>query len=175
VNEKLPSREQLVNLLLENGCSSRVVGHCKAVADLAIELAEALKKKGLNVDVKLVEAGALLHDVGRSKTHTINHLIEGVRIAELVGLPSSVVSIIKRHVGGGVTPEEAAKLGWPKDDYLPSSLEEKIVCYADKLIEGSNRVPIQVTIDQLATLNNGAAERVKKLHQEITTLIGDPR
>lgn len=133
-----------------------------------------MKKKGLNVDVKLVEAGALLHDIGRSRTHTINHLIEGVKIAESASLPNSVVSIIKRHVGGGVTPEEAAKLGWPKDDYVPVSLEEKIVCYADKLIEGSNRVPIQVTTDQLSTLNNGAAERVKKLHEEIIALIGDP-
>ena len=174
MNEKLPSREQSVNLLFENGCSPNVVRHCKAVADLAIELSKTLKKKGRNIDVKLVEAGALLHDIGRSRTHTINHLIEGVRIAESAGLPNSVVLIIKRHVGGGVTPEEAAKLGWPKDDYVPGSLEEKIVCYADKLIEGSNRVPIQVTIDQLSMLNNGAAERVKKLHEEITALMDDP-
>jgi uncharacterized protein len=174
VNEKLPSREQAVNFLLENGCSLNVVRHCKAVADLAIELAKTLQQKGLNVDVKLVEAGALIHDVGRSRTHTVNHLIEGVKIAESAGLPDSVVSIIKRHVGGGVTLEEAKRLGWPKDDYVPVAIEEKIVCYADKLIEGSNRVPIQLTIDQLSTLNNGAAERLKKLHEEITALIGDP-
>jgi uncharacterized protein len=174
VNEKLPSREQAVSFLLENGCSSSVIRHCNAVAELAVELAQILRRKGLDVNVRLVEAGALLHDVGRSRTHTVNHVIAGVEIARSAGLSPSLVSIIKKHVGGGITAEEAEKLRWPKDNYMPLTLEEKIVCYADKLVEGSSRVTIQVTIDQLSrSLNNGAAERVEKLHEEITGLIGD--
>ncbi len=174
MNEKLPSREQAISLLIENGCSQSVVRHCIAVADLAIEIAAKLQLRKSKLDIKLVEVGALLHDIGRSKTHTVNHLIAGVEIACSKGLPESIVSIIKRHVGGGITPEEAKKLGWPNDNYVPTSLEEKIVCYADKLIEGSKRVPIEITLDQLATLNNGAAERVRKLRREITALVGAP-
>jgi uncharacterized protein len=85
-----------------------------------------------------------------------------------------VISIIKRHVGGGITVSEAKKLGWPEDVYVPVTLEEKIVSYADKLIENSKRVPIERTIEKLSKeLKAEAAGRVRKLYDEITNLIGD--
>ena len=175
MSEKLPSREQALQLLYENGCSIRVVNHCRTVAKLALETAEALKKKGLNVDLELVEAGALLHDIGRSKTHSVNHAIEGAEIAGKAGLPKPVVSIIKRHIGGGITANEAKALGWPNDDiYVPETLEEKIVSYADKLIENGKRVPVDRAIEQLYRESKPeAAERVRKLHEEIAALVGD--
>jgi uncharacterized protein len=175
VSEKLPSREQAIQLLYESGCSARVIKHCEAVAKLAVETAETLQKKGLDVDVALVEIGALLHDVGRSKTHTVHHAIAGAKIAKSAGLPAPVVSILKRHVGGGITAEEAKKLGWPTQDvYIPLTLEEKIVSYADKLIASGKRVPVERTIEQLAReAKPEAARRVRKLHEEIAELIGD--
>jgi uncharacterized protein len=174
VSEELPSREQALQLLFENGCSTKVINHCKAVTKLALETANILKGKGLKINSELVEAGALLHDIGRSKTHTVNHAVVGAEIAEAAGLPDSVVSIIKRHVGGGITPREAEKLGWPKDVYVPLTLEEKIVSYADKLIENSKRAPIEITIEKLdGELKHEAAERVRKLYAEITCLMDD--
>jgi uncharacterized protein len=174
VSEKLPSREQALKLLHESKCSVKVIKHCRAVTKLALEIAEACREKGLNIDLELVEIGALLHDVGRSKTHTVNHAVVGVEIAKSAGLPEPVTSIIKTHVGGGITVSEAEKLGWPKDVYVPITLEEKIVSYADKLIEGSKRVPIEITIKKLSReLKGDAAERVRKLHEEITGLVGD--
>jgi uncharacterized protein len=151
-----------------------VINHCKAVAMLALVTANILKGKGLKVDSKLVEIGSLLHDIGRSKTHTVDHAIVGAEIASSVGLPVSVISILKRHVGGGITNCEAENLGWPKDIYVPLTIEEKIVSYADKLIEDSKRVTIKVTIEKLSReAKCDAAERVRKLHKEITALIGD--
>jgi uncharacterized protein len=174
VSEKLPSREQALQLLRESQCSVKVIKHCKAVAKLALETAEACKEKGLNVDLELVEIGALLHDIGRSKTHTVHHAIVGAEISASAGLPEPVISIIKRHIGGGITTSEAEKLGWPKDVYVPMTLEEKIVSYADKLIEDSKRVPIEIAIEKLAKeRKQDAAERVRKLHEEIAKLIGD--
>ena len=174
MSEKLPSREQALKLLHESKCSVKVIKHCRAVTKLALEIAEACREKGLNIDLELVEIGALLHDVGRSKTHTVNHAVVGVEIAKSAGLPEPVISIIKTHVGGGITVSDAEKLGWPKDVYVPITLEEKIVSYADKLIEGSKRVPIEITIEKLSReLKGDAAERVRKLHEEITGLVGD--
>jgi uncharacterized protein len=145
------------------------------VAKLALETAEALKKKGLTVDLELVEIGALLHDIGRSRTYSVNHAIEGARIAESAALPKTVISIIKRHVGGGITASEAKTLGWPSDDsYIPLTLEEKTVSFADKLIEGSKRVPVELAIERLSREGMpDAEERVRKLHDEIAALIGD--
>jgi uncharacterized protein len=174
VSETLPSREQALQLLRENQCSEKVINHCKAVTELALETANILEERGLKIDFAIVEIGALLHDLGRSKTHTVHHAVVGAEIAKSAGLPDSVVSIIKRHVGGGISASEAEKLGWPKDVYVPITLEEKIVSYADKLIENSERAPIDVTIEKLSGERKyDAAERVRKLYEEITGLIGD--
>ena len=176
MSNPLPLREQAIEILRRKKCSPQVITHCKAVADLSLEIASQLQKKGVNVDLKLVETGALLHDIGRSKTNAVDHGLVGGQIAESEGLPELVVRIIKRHVGGGIITEEAALFGWPLDVYVPISLEEKIVSYADKLLDNSRRrrVPIEVEIDRLqAKGHKDAAERVRKLHEEITTLLGN--
>jgi uncharacterized protein len=174
VSNQLPTREQALELLKEAGCSPKVVTHCKAVSKLAVEIAQTLQKKGLKVDVDLVRAGGLLHDLGRAKTHSVNHVVAGVEIARAKGLPESIVAIISRHMGGGLTAAEAKKLGWPEGIYFPASLEEKIVSYADKLIGTSERVPIEETVNHLRRVNlNDAANRVLQIHNEITHLIGD--
>jgi len=174
VSEKLPSREQALNFLRESGCSQNVIKHCEAVAELALEIAKKCVEKGLKVNLELVEIGALLHDIGRAKTHSVHHAVAGAQIAKTLGLPEPVIAIIKRHVGGGITAEEAKKLGWPKDVYAPQTIEEKIVAYADKLIEGSKRVPIEETIEKFSQeLPPQAVARVKRLHREMLALIGD--
>jgi len=174
VSDKLPSREQALQFLCQSGCRENVIKHCEAVAKLAVEIAEACRENGIEVNVELVETGALLHDIGRSKTHSVHHAVVGAEIATSLGLPQPVISIIKRHVGGGITAEEAKKLGWPKDVYIPKTIEEKIVSYADKLIESSQRVPIERTIENFSKkLPPSSVARIRRLHNEMQTLIGD--
>ena len=145
-----------------------------AVTKLALEIADLLMAKGITIDLKLLEIGALLHDIGRSATHTVQHAVIGAEIAKSASLPDSVISIIRRHVGGGITTSEAENLGWPKGVYVPVTIEEKVVCYADKLIENGERVPIEVTIRKLSKeMKYEAAEGVRELHDEMTGLIGD--
>jgi uncharacterized protein len=176
VNKELPSSQEALKLLFEGGCSNKVVKHCKAVSALAVKFAQACKGKGLTVDVDLVEVGALLHDIGRSKTHDVSHAVVGVEIAKSLNLPQSVISIIECHIGGGISAEEAEKLGLPVKDYFPVTLEEKLVAYADKLIKGSRVVPIERTIEQFSrTLGDDhpAIDRIIRLHEELFPLIGD--
>ncbi len=172
--ERLPSRKMALKLLSEVGCSRSVIKHCEAVAAVATEIAEAGRKRGLTVDIQLVEIGALLHDIGRSKTHSVHHAIAGVEIARSLNLPESLVSIIERHVGGGVTAKEAERIGWQPRSYVPQTLEEKIVSYADLLIEHSRRVSIEKTIKRFSKeLPPSSIEGMRRLHEEITSLIGD--
>jgi uncharacterized protein len=174
VSSGLPSREQAIELLRKSNCPPQVIRHCIAVADLAVETAIKLEDRGLKIDIALVEAGALLHDLGRSKNHTIDHAIVGVEIAQSLNLPESIVRIIKRHVGAGISVKEAQSLGWPKDIYSPQTLEEKIVCYADKLMDHGRRKPIEAEIEKLKKENKvEAAERVRKLYEEIIMLLGN--
>ena len=173
MNKELPSREQAIELLRKNSCPPKIINHCEAVAKLAVETAGKLEKKGLKVNLNLVEAGALLHDIGRSKSHAVNHGVVGAKIVESEGFPEELVNVIKRHVGGGITAQEAEKFGWPKDIYEPVTLEDKIVSYSDKLIDGSKRVPIDREFERLLVEHKDAAEKVKKIHEEITRLLGD--
>lgn len=174
MSSQLPSREQAIELLHTTKCPPQVVRHCVAVADLAVETANRLKDKGLKIDVNLVEAGALLHDLGRSKSHTVDHALIGAEIATSLDMPELVVRIIKRHVGAGISSEEAAKLGWPNDIYVPETLDEKVVCYADKLIDHGKKMPIETEIRKLQKENKlEAAQRVRKLYQEISALLSN--
>jgi uncharacterized protein len=174
VSEKLPTREEAFQYLRQSGCRQNVIRHVEAVCELACEIADACREKSYRVDMKLVEIGALLHDIGRGRTHSVHHAVIGADIARSLGLPERVVSIIKKHVGGGITARDAKKLGWPKDVYVPQALEEKIVCYSDKLIEGSRRVPIEQTIAKLSLdLPPTAIERLWRLHEEMMSLVGD--
>lgn len=173
MNSWLPSREQAIELLHKNKCPQTVVDHCIAVANFAVEIATKLESKGFKVNPQLVEAGAFLHDIGRSKSHSVNHGLVGAEIVESEGFPKEIANIVRRHVGGGITAEEAERFGWPKDVYMPQTMEEKIVSYADKRIDKEKRVPIDLEINKLSVEHKEAAERVKKLNEEITNLLGN--
>ena len=141
-----------------------------------MRIANVYKSKGYKVDLKLVEAGALLHDIGRSQTHSIEHGAVGGQIARRLGMPMELAHVIERHVGAGLTPDEARRNNLPRGNYVPETLEEKIVCYADKLIEGSHEVGIESTINGFAEElgpDHPAIKRLKDLHREMTAVLGE--
>lgn len=170
MSKRLPSEEAAKSLLEQAGCSMKVVNHCVAVADFAAEIAEACRKKGLKVDVELVRIGALLHDIGRAKTHGVDHGVVGGQIAREFNLPDELVFIVERHVGSGITEREAKRLGFPARSYVPKSLEERIVAYADKLIEGSRRLPVETVVKKFRrdkSIPEAAVERLLQWHEEL--------
>ena len=162
----IPDPEKCIKLLRSSGCSERVIRHCKAVRDVAVRITNKA-----NADIELVEASALLHDIGRAKTHGIRHAVEGARIGRKLGLSENIVKIIERHIGAGLPAEEAKKLGLPAKDYIPQTLEEKIICHADNLIDNCKRQPIEHEIER--ALNEGYktyADRLIKLHKELSDI-----
>jgi uncharacterized protein (TIGR00295 family) len=163
---KLPTRDECIALLEESGCSEGVVRHCIAVSDLAVRIA-----KRCGADVDLVEAGSLLHDLGRCKSHGLDHAVIGVELAKSRKLPESVVRIIERHIGGGITKAEAKKLGLPEKDYIPKTLEEKVVSHADKLIANSRRVTVKEAVGRFVRDGlTDSALRILKNHEELSAL-----
>jgi len=173
---KLPTRAEAIDILVKTGCAKRVIDHCKTVAKFSVKVAKAFQGKNVDINIQLVEISGLLHDIGRSKTHTVDHGFIGGEIARSLDLPQSVVKAIERHVGGGIPKEEAKRLGWPARSYLPLAWEEKIVCYADKRVEGMRTVPIRQALGSyVARLgrNHPAIDRIKKLHEEIVAMVGE--
>jgi len=105
------------------------------------ELSLRKDKKEVNkIDMDLVLAGAMLHDIGRFKCppnskDSIRHGIEGYNILMGEGL-SDLAQIAKNHIGFGIKKSDIIMLGLnlPKQDFIPTTIEEKIVCFADKLV-----------------------------------------
>ena len=156
------------------GAPSHVIEHCINVTRIALRIGSQLIFRGHEVDMRLVEAGALLHDIGRSRTHEIDHAIVGAEIAKEMGLPEMLVNVIEVHVGAGIPADEAVELGLPEKHYFAETLEEKIVAYADKLIMGRREVPFQATVDSFATklgVDHPSIDRLWTLHNEMSDLI----
>ena len=164
----IPTAKECINYLKMSGCSDEVIRHCRAVRNIAIRIA-----KMANADLTLVEAGALLHDIGRSKTHDIRHAVEGAKIAKELGLPNIIINIIKKHIGAGLESEEAKQLGLPEKDYIPKTLEEKIVCHADSLIDNYKKQRIEKAIEKaLSEGHKQYARRLVSLHKELSDICG---
>jgi uncharacterized protein (TIGR00295 family) len=162
----IPGPKKCIELLKKQGCSEEVIQHCMTVRDIAVRMA-----KKANADVKLVEAGALLHDIGRSKTHGIKHGIEGAKIAEELGLSKSIVRIIERHIGAGLPAKDAKRLGLPEKDFIPLTLEEKIVCHADNLVDNNEKINIESEIEKALMKGlKGYALRLAVLHKELSDI-----
>lgn len=163
------TREEAINLLRISGCSENVIAHCIIVADTALEIASKLRDEGRDVNMGLVEIGGLLHDMGRAESHGIDHAVIGAGMAEKYNLDPDIREIIKRHVGAGITRREAVEFGLPDDDYMPLTLEQKIVAHADNLVKGTERISLKKRISKMKKKNISpeSIERVKALAEEI--------
>jgi uncharacterized protein len=169
------TREEALEKMEKAGCNRQVLYHCLGVSKIAVRFAEALRQRGLKVNLRLVEVGAIMHDLGRSKTHNVEHGAIGGGLAREMGLEEALARIIERHVGAGITEEEAKKIGLPYGKYVPETLEEKIVAYADKLIEGDRLVEIEVVFEKFGRelgRDHPALDRLRVLHEEMINLVG---
>lgn len=169
--------EEAEKLLKEN-CSKEVVEHCRRVSEKADEIAEKIIVGGHNVNVAVVRIGGMLHDIGRCKTNDVSHGVEGGKIVRSMG-EEELARIVERHVGGGIRAGEI--VGFPKKDFMPETLEEKIVCYADKLMEEMPDGSIKENEDashEIAKLErkfgkeHPAPQRLKAIQEEIKKLMG---
>ena len=168
MNSNLPSREECIDFLKGAGCSESVIDHCIAVEGHAIKIAQKAK-----ADLELVSRGALLHDIGRGKTHGIRHAVIGADIARELGLSEEIACIIEKHIGAGLTPSETESLGLPKRDYMPRTLEEKIVAHADNLVEEHTVRPISEVVNRLRDRGYPkVAQKVLELHKELNDICG---
>jgi uncharacterized protein len=130
------------------GCSESVIDHSVAVTEKALEIADNVN---VEVDRDLVKRGALHHDIGRSRSHDLDHFIVGAAIATELGMKDEIVRIIERHLGAGVPKEEAVIFGFPPKDYLPETYEEIIVSYADNLTHHVTHVSFEEAFSKFKT------------------------
>ena len=153
-------------LLVNAGCSSRVIAHCRAVRGVALEYA----CRNPDVDRELVGTGAMLHDIGRGATHTIQHAQRGADLLRSQGIAEPAARIVECHTGAGLTPDECTLLGLFARDCIPATTEEKIVCHADNLIAGKRRVNIEDSIASAIHLPKKIRVRMYRLACDVELL-----
>ncbi len=124
--------------------------HSTQVRDRALELAQRLIEKGIDMDKDFVAEAAMLHDIGiifcsapkifcNGPHKYIEHGYLGAELLRKEGLPRHA-RVAERHTGSGITMEQVFRedLPIPAADYCPETIEEKIVCYADKFFSKSH-------------------------------------
>jgi uncharacterized protein len=123
------------------------VPHCQAVTELALKIARAHPE--LEADEETVMYGGMLHDIGICFTDApeigcygdlpyLAHGYIGRGLLEKEGLPV-IAPVCERHIGVGITIKDiqTRDLALPLRDMTPQTIEEKIVCYADKFYSKS--------------------------------------
>jgi uncharacterized protein len=147
------------DLLLDAGCTRSVIRHSEEVLIVATEYASRID----NADIDLVTAGALLHDIGRSRTHSLRHAQEGAEICRQNGVPEPVALIVERHIGAGLRADECTLLRLEPRDCTPVSLEERIVANADNLVRGSRQITLDERLVRSVHLPKGIRKRIYHL------------
>jgi uncharacterized protein len=155
-----------------------LLDHSRRVRDKALSVAarfsEALP------DMAFIAEAALLHDIGIGRTAApgihchgaqpyVCHGIIGRHMLESHGLKRHAL-VCERHVGTGITPHDIVrqKLPLPARDMTPSSVEEKIICYADKFFtksHGGRELSLEVIIAGLSRYGPEKVQTFMAWHQ----------
>ena len=119
-----------------------LVRHSRMVAAKALSIAGRVSQ--VNPDLQFIEEAALLHDIGILFTNEpaigcfgekayLCHGYLGREILDNEGLPRHAL-VCERHVGVGITLKDIEEndLPLPRRDMVPVSIEEQIICFADK-------------------------------------------
>lgn len=152
--------------------------HGDLVAGKALEILDRVP--WLEADREFVVQAALLHDIGIGRTRCpelgctgalpyVCHGVEGRIILDSLGLKRHGL-VCERHVGVGIRLDEAVrrKLPLPARDMVPISMEERLICYADKFFSKTDDGRHEKTIDEitagLSRFEADYAQRFLELH-----------
>ena len=126
----------------ENELKRILLTHSRSVADKDLWIAD--KHPELNLDKAFLEEAAMLHDIGIFLTDApgifcfgdkpyICHGYLGADLLREEGFPRHAL-VCERHTGAGISAESIIKqdLPIPHREMLPVSMEEQVICFADK-------------------------------------------
>ncbi len=152
-----------------------LVDHSCKVAGKSLEIAGNLAH--LAPDLEFIEAAAMLHDIGIFMTRAesigctgkfpyICHGYLGRQLLDDRGVDPAFGLVAERHTGAGITLDNIVQgdLPLPKREMVPISLEEKIICCADKYFSKNpgNQARImtpQLIVEELTKINPSHAAR----------------
>lgn len=156
--------------------------HCRQVAEKALSIARDLH---LDLDPGEIEAAAMLHDIGifltdapgihcHGEERYLRHGLLGADLLRSEGAPEYCARVAQRHTGAGLTHEDiiADDLPLPLDrTYMPESLLERLICYADKFYSKSGDMQEKTLPRVLVSISKfgpAALSRFRSLHSQFS-------
>ena len=157
----------------DNALRKLLVTHSRQVADRCLLLCD--RHPELRLDREFLEEAAMLHDIGIRWCHApgiycqgtepyICHGLIGADLLRKEGWERHAL-VSERHTGTGLTAQQirVQQLPLPLDrNYEPQSLEEQLVCYADKFFSKSHPDRVLTVVDAAKSLEKFGEEGVKK-------------
>ena len=161
---------------LENELKDIFMIHARAVTQMALDLAK--KHPELKMDLQFIEEAAMLHDLGIFLTDAprihcygnAQYLCHGYLGAELLrslGYERHA-RVCERHTGTGLKKEQILANGWdiPAKDLLPETLEEQLICFADKFYSKTKYLYEARTFEQvkmsMAKISASSVEKIEE-------------
>ena len=155
-----------------------LITHSTLVMKRAVSICDAHPE--LKMDRQFIIEAAMLHDIGIFRCNApgiecfgtepyICHGLIGGKIMRAEGYPRHA-RVCERHTGAGLTKNEiiSQNLPLPHQDFLPETLEEKLICYADKFYSKSHPTA-EKTYEQaersLAKFGKEGLERFHEWHE----------
>lgn len=155
--------------------------HSRQVADKALEIAS--RHPELQLDTDFLETAAMLHDIGivrcdapgiqcfGTEPYICHGRIGAEMLRNLLGQEAeSIARVCERHTGAGLTEKDIVSqdLPLPHQDFLPETIAEQVICYADKFYSKSH-LEREKTVEQaacsLAKFGSEGVERFRKWAQ----------
>lgn len=156
----------------DNALRRLLLKHSRQVAQRALQIAQ--RHPELGADRRFLEEGAMLHDIGVFRCHApsiycegtepyLRHGLIGGQLLRKEGYPDHA-RVCERHTGTGLTIEEINEqhLPLPPADYVPETIEEQIICYADKFYSKSHPDRVSTVDDVIASLMKFGSKGVDK-------------
>ena len=147
--------------------------HIKVVYELAKKYASEY-----GASEEIVSIAALLHDIGIFLTDaprihcygTAPYICHGYYGAELLRMEGLFkhARVCERHTGVGLTKELIMDSGWPLPfmDFIPQTLEEQLICFADKFYSKTRYLEkartMQQVVDSMEKISQEAVRKVKE-------------
>ena len=153
----IPSRDECLRLMSQYGMLSHIIDHSIEVTRVALYLGAELNKRGQGIDLGLVEAASLLHDLTKTEcfktkedhAHTGSRLLKGMGYARVGEVVAEHVQLLRKNDPSFVT-------------------EEEVVNYADKRVQHDRIVSLEERFNDLMDRygkGQKASQEIEKLRK----------
>ncbi len=176
--------EAIITRFYPAGSTTRelLLRHGELVGRKALDVVD--RAPWLDADREFVVQAAMLHDIGIGRTRCpelgctgtlpyVCHGVAGRAILDKLELDRHGL-VCERHVGVGISADQAVrqKLPLPVRDMFPLSMEERLICYADKFFSKTDNGRREKTIEAitagLARYETEYTARFLSLHRLFT-------